>query len=365
MHRKLNLQAGQWLRLFLILMLALLVLIGGSVAVLDPFFHYHAPLDGFYYTLGDQRAQNDGITKHFSYDAMITGTSMSENFMTSQFDELFQVQSVKMPYPGATYKEINDNLKVAYATGHTLRYVLRPLDYTQMMEPADAMRTDMGTYPTYLYDKNPWNDIKYLFNRSALSLYAMPMLTRRLQGVPSGHTSFDEYGASLDEQYGPEEALNGKEYFGRADQQLHLSEEEIQTLRGNIEANVTSLAKAHPETTFLYFFPPYSAVWWGVLLEDGTLEKQVEAEKIAAQMMLECGNIRVFSFNLETDITADLNNYKDQGHYSPEVNALIMDRIAAGQNELTTDNLDAYCDAEIALYESFDYDALLVTGNTQ
>ena len=94
-----RMKAKTWLRAFLILILAFLVMIGGFVVYLDPFFHYHAPLGGWYYELGEQRSQNDGITRHFSYDAVITGTSMSENFKASEFDALFGTHSVKLPYP--------------------------------------------------------------------------------------------------------------------------------------------------------------------------------------------------------------------------------------------------------------------------
>ena len=37
------------------------------------------------------------------------------------------------------------------------------------------------------------------------------------------------------------------------------TEEEKQMREGNIEQNVVSLAREHPETTFIYFFPPYSS----------------------------------------------------------------------------------------------------------
>ena len=47
--------------------------------------------------------------KHFDYDAIITGTSMTENFLSSEFDSLFGVNSVKTTFSGASYKEINQN----------------------------------------------------------------------------------------------------------------------------------------------------------------------------------------------------------------------------------------------------------------
>ena len=82
----------------------LLCCIGGLTAFVDPYFHYHAPLSFLEYPLNNQRYQNDGIVRNFDYDAIITGTSMTENFKTTEFDNLFNVNSIKVPFSGATYK---------------------------------------------------------------------------------------------------------------------------------------------------------------------------------------------------------------------------------------------------------------------
>ena len=74
-------------------MLALLVAQAAVICVVDPYFHYHKPLKGLYYTLDNERSQNDGIIRHFNYDAMIIGTSMAENFKTSEMDELWMTRT--------------------------------------------------------------------------------------------------------------------------------------------------------------------------------------------------------------------------------------------------------------------------------
>lgn len=354
-----RMKAKTWLCAFLILILAFLVMIGGFVVYLDPFFHYHAPLGGWYYELGEQRSQNDGITRHFSYDAVITGTSMSENFKASEFDALFGTRSVKLPYPGATFKEINDNLKAAFETHDSIRYVLRPLDYSHLAEDKDAMRQDMGEYPTYLYDRNLLNDVKYLYNRDVVFYYLLPMLEKRLKGEAGGITSFDDYASSYGDTCSKEKALEGITSFEAADEQMPLSEDEIEELKANLEQNVISLAREHPETTFLYFFPPYSAVWWGSLKQEGTLQKQIQAEQLATEMMLEeTDNIQVYSFNAHTEIVFNLDHYKDSGHYGPEVNSMILNWIAEGDGRITEENQKEYFEKETEIYLNYDYNQL-------
>lgn len=353
-----------WLIAFLTCILTLLVTLGALVVYLDPFFHYHEPIDGWYYVLSDQRSQNDGITRHFRYDAIITGTSMTENFRTTEFDELFGTsRSVKLPYPGATFKEINDNLKKAFSAQQKITYVLRPLDDSHLIEDKDAMREDMGEYPYYLYDSNLLNDVKYLFNRDMLLYYLLPMLQKKLRGESGGITSFDDYGNSRQDVCSRELALSGIQSFGTADEQKGLTQEERQTLQDNLEQNVISLAKEHPETTFLYYFPPYSAVWWGMLKQEGTLNRQVEAEQLATQLMLEeTDNIQVYNFNLDhTEVIFRLDNYKDAGHYSSEVNSMILQWIAEGEGRVTKENLESFYQKEKERYLDYDYNLLLAS----
>lgn len=345
---------GKWLKNFIILMAVLLAATGTLTAVVDPFFHYHAPLSGLFYTLSDQRFQNDGITKHFSYDAVITGTSMTENFKTSEFDALYGTQSIKVPYPGATYREISGNLDTAFST-HDVKLVLRGLDYTQLVKSAAAMRTDMGEYPDYLYDGNPFNDIQYLFNRDAMFAYTIPALLRFLKGDEGGVTSFDDYGWSGDDVYGREKVLPTlTSYTGMAEQES-LSEEEKALITENITENVLNQALANPDTEFLIFFPPYSIAWWATLAEEGTLKKQIEAEELAENLMLQAQNIHIYSFNLEEEIICDLDSYKDDGHYAPSVNSKILQMIHAGKDEITKENVASYAKAQETYFMNFDY----------
>lgn len=351
--------AKKWVRAFLIIILTFLVAVGALVVWIDPYFHYHAPLEGWYYELNDQRSQNDGITKHFSYNAIITGTSSIENTLSSEFDSLFGVESVKLPYPGATLKEINDNLEVAFATHDDIKCVLRVLDYSYLTTDKDEMRYDMGDYPEYLYDSNPFNDIQYLYNQDVILYSILPMLRDKLTGAAGGITSFDNYGSSVSDTYSRENALSGTTSFGVAAQQDHLTEEEITTLTENIEQNVIAIANEHPETTFYLFFAPYSAVWYGYLKEEGTLVEQFEAVEIAARLILEqTENIELYAFSLNTDLTFNLDYYKDQAHYSPEVNSMILNWIANGEYRLTLDNLDEFMEQETELYLNYDYNLL-------
>lgn len=96
----------KWIFIFFTETCIITFILAAINVIVDPFFHYHKPLPGLFYILNNERYQNNGILKHFDYDAIITGTSMTENFKTSEFDKLFNVNSIKIPFSGATFKEI-------------------------------------------------------------------------------------------------------------------------------------------------------------------------------------------------------------------------------------------------------------------
>ncbi len=357
----------KWIRTFLILFVGTLIAIGAVVFFVDPFFHYRAPRDFFYYRLYDQRSQNDGITRNFEYDALLTGTSMAENFKASQFDELFDCNTAKIIYSGETYKELNDNIEVSYESGHSPKYVFRPIDYSLLLKDKDEMRIDMGDYPTWLTNKNPFDDVKYLLNRDVIINYTVPALLGFFTGKEPGVTDFDEYSYTGDDNvFSREVVLQGRDKFENPQALIPLTDEDIKMAADNVEQNVVSLARQHPETTFIYFFPPYSMAYWGGVRQEGNLERYVELVHKASLQMLECDNIHVYCFGFQEDVTSDLDNYRDVAHYSAEINDLIEDEIAAAEKgaadewrlRITKENVEDYFEDLLEYLENYDYNSL-------
>ena len=181
-----------WITIFMFLIIISLGICGIMVCYVDPYFHYHKPYtEKFFYTLNNERSQNDGISKNFDYEGLITGTSMCENFKTSEAETLFGVKFIKVPYSGGSYKEINDNIETALESNNKLQIVIRSLDMGKIIENKDAMRYDLGEYPTYLYDNNPFNDVKYLFNKGVIKRL-ISVMNNYLSKGDSGITTFDE-----------------------------------------------------------------------------------------------------------------------------------------------------------------------------
>ncbi|MFI3169829.1 MAG: hypothetical protein R3Y06_07790 [Faecalibacterium sp.] len=326
--------------------------------VFDPYFHFHAPFEGVSYVLNNERYQNNGITRQFEYDALITGTSMTQNFKTSELDALFGTNSIKIPYAGASFKELNDAVVAAKEYNPALTLVVRGLDLYQFEEDKDYLAYD--SYPTYLYDDNLLNDAQYLWNKDILttdflSLSLIPTLT----GAAS--TTFDAYSNWMSENtFGKETVLAS---YNRAQQddtaaQTHLSEADQQTIYDNVMQNVVQVAIDNPDMTFYYFLPPYSIVYFDDCNQNNALYYELEKLEYAASLLVEYDNIQLYAFFEEYDLVTNLDNYKDWTHYSEDVNSMILEAMAAGEHQLTAENYQSYFAELTDYYTSYDYEAI-------
>lgn len=257
-------KAKVWLTCWITIVITAFGLISSFVYRVDPYFHYHKPdTASYYYVLDNQRFQNDGICRHFDYDAIITGTSLTENFRTTEMNELFGCNSIKVPYAGASYKEINDNLQRSLKANSKCKIVVRCLDMSKFFDTWDNMRTELGVFPKYLYDNNPFNDVEYLLNRNIVFKRSYQMVVdSKVPGFSSGITSFDDYSRWQEgELFGIKEARpNGIEIS--QSEQMHLSDAEKETIEKNIRLNITNLADAYPDVDFYYYYSPYSVIVW-------------------------------------------------------------------------------------------------------
>lgn len=338
---------------FLATAAALLVILGGLTAVVDPYFHYHGPISGLSYPDGNERYQNDGILRNFACDAMITGNSMTENFRVSELNSLFGVNAVKVPLNGSKFKEVDMQVRRAIRHNPGIRLVVRDVSGGMLYEDKDAMRTDI-TLPEYLYDENPFNDVQYLLNKEILLEATADTLRRTAQGLPS--LDFDTYQFWDDTMaHGPgivrERNLNFIDLPGRDGDE----EAVLRTVRENMEQNFVQTAREHPDIQFYCFIPPYSICWWAKLSEEDSVPLYIRYCEAACETLLECDNIRLFSFFDDYDVVTDLENYSDWAHYSADINSKLLRAMKAGEHELTKENCAGYWRGVESYYQNFDY----------
>ncbi len=339
--------------IFIIILIVPITFIFIFVFIIDPFFHFHKPLPGLSYSLYDDRYQNDGILKHFDYDVILSGSSETQNIRTSEIDTLFGVHSVKASYAGGSFYEINNLINTGIEYNANIKAVIRSFDPSMLIQDKDDY---FDGNPDYLYDRNPFNDYKYVFNKEVI-IRASYSLFQTLRGTPP--TSFDEYTSFYNlYSFGKESVLSSYERVPLSDDVYPLSDADRITIYDNINQNIVSLALAHPEIDFYYFIPPYSVCVWDAAKRLGQLDQCIDSIIYAYELVMDCPNIKVFSFDDLTDIATNLDLYMDTLHYNEDVCSFILKSMSENNYLLTKDNYLKRYEYVRNFYSNYDYDSI-------
>ena len=347
-------ESAKWLKKCIAALVGSVVLIFVLCFVFDPYFHFHKPFSFVSYRLYDERYTNDGISRHFDYNAIVTGTSMAQNFKTSEMDSIFGTQSVKETFSGAGYQELSQNLERALKRNADLKTVIWTIDYNGLIRDKDW--TQYEGYPTYLYDDDPWNDTEYVYNKSIFYHGVLTNIVKTVLRQPS--TSMDEYSA-WNKETGLQHIMQSYDRWEeKAPMEQGMSAEEREMVIENIKENIVDLVDQYPYTTFYLFYTPYSICFWDFQNQEGLMLRQFEAEQIATELLLECPNVRLYNFFDKYDIICNLNNYRDKEHYSAEINSRILSWIKADEGLVTKENYMDKLEAEKEFYLNYDYESI-------
>lgn len=340
--------------LFLMLLFAL------PTIIIDPYFHFHKPLTDYGYTFWEQRYSNDGIVRHFDYDAYIVGTSMTENFKASEASELFGYNFIKVPYSGGHYKELDHLIQRSFTSDNDIHMIIRCLDYSLLALDKDAEHGEKDPLhpqfkaPEYMVNANPFDDVKYVLNKTILLNETFSTYVNIKNKKPT--IDFDSYARwSSSHTFGKEAVLGAYTHSAEIQPDKEFTGDDREMIEGNIEQNVISTINKHPETAFYLFFSPYSICYWDTYHSNGTLRWRIEAERTAIELLLECPNVKLYSFTNDFELTCNLDNYKDIAHYGEWVNSSILVKMKADEYLLTKDNYEEYLDEIFNFYSNYDY----------
>lgn len=325
--------------------------------IVDPYFHYHAPIQGMSYRLYEQRYINDGISRHFKYDAVVTGNSLSENVKASEVDDLFDCKSVKLPYSGAGYKELWESLERTLSYNAGIEKVIVFVDTEDITNDKDFVRYE--EYPDYLYDNNIWNDASYLWNKDIFYRGTLYNLLMTLSGRES--TTFDEYSAK-DSEMGPEVVLPliGDIPEPEDANERQYTEEDRQNVEENIKDNIVRVVEKYPEVDFYLIFCPPSIARWGKYYRWGEVQYRIAAGETATGLLLNEKNIHLYGFQDDLEVVCNLDNYRDTIHYSSDIASYIIKTVSEGKRELTTENSGDYFLRLTDFFVDYNYQSLRV-----
>ena len=317
----------RWALFTLGLLIGSIAAIIASVMLIDPFEVYHQatafipPI-----TNSTQNYSNAGIAKSYDYDSVIIGSSMTENFTPSQLDRELGGHFIKLPINGGSPFNNKQMMDLAFAS-HEIETIFYGVDIESFTYFYKTPKCEM---PEYLYDDNLFNDTAYWFNKSILATYIPKCLKTLGQQDPTLRDTMYNWGSLY--EYGAHAALRSTTITGESYEQTNLSEEIVLSQQSmlNVEHNILPYVEGHPDTEFIFFFPPYSLVRWYEFYQQGHLEYHLTQKAAFVKTLLPYENVRIYDFQARTDWILNLDHYIDASHYGPWINDAMVEAIAAG-----------------------------------
>ena len=335
----------------------LLAVCAGLTIYVDPFCHYHAPLGKMKLIQEKEAYQNVGIARNCEYDAILTGSSMTENFKASQFDKLFECNTVKLPFAGGMIENYKILFNEAFRNNKIkIKKIFYGCDiYAYII---DCNEETSNKIPEYLYDDNVITDVEYLFNKEVLNKYVI----KRLKMIETNNFPDNDLAYNWNENFifSKEAALT--QY--KRPNILSKSSENFydENVKNNLKKIETFLSE-HPDIEFNIFYPPYSILYYDSYNREGKLEALINAQELLTSKLLEHKNVKLSSFINEIDIVCNLDNYKDYSHYCEKVNEYIVEEMKNGGKILTKENYKEYFNQTKKFLINYDYEKIF--GNNQ
>ena len=87
-----------------------------------------------------------------------------------------------------------------------------------------------------------------------------------------------------------------------------------------MDHNLLPFIRAHRDTTFTIFFPPYSLLYWAEQATQGMLDTCIAQKNLMAKTLLAEPNVRLYDFQARFDWTENYDLYYDLIHYISIVN---------------------------------------------
>lgn len=341
---------------FIAVLAGVLACLGTFILLLsaeDPFFVLGGIGEGETALFDNQRYQMAGLIRHQDYSQVVMGTSLAANYRASWFTEGTGKKTLKITFPDGWISEFDTALDLAFRTHPKLERVYFCLDPNILIRP-DSQRT--VELPEYLYNQNPFDDVEYLINADTYQTALRTWLRRQTaqtQPLDAAYIWEDSYVFSretvLKGYHRPEVSgtvLPGDAYLEAAAENLDL---------------VCAWAEKHPEAEFVVWFPPYSILYWDMMLREGRADAILNAVEYAAGRLMEYDNVAVHCFLHATTYTTDLDFYTDHIHCSYRLTRWEADNLMAGRWRLTGENFPGRLEELRDYVKSYDYEALLAS----
>ena len=108
----------------------------------------------------------------------------------------------------------------------------------------------------------------------------------------------------------------------------------------------------------MFFFPPFSILYWDREIRNGRFDATMDATEYAMSVLLAYDNVRLYFYQAEEAVITDLNHYKDYSHYGEWINNRITEWIAEDYGRVTPDNYQEIILNMRNMVQSYDFDSI-------
>ena len=344
---KSNSEALKWLKKLSLLIIFFITLLMIVAYVVDPFMYYRST-DNKY--MLNSRFVNRGIIENYDYDTVIIGSSMIQNFNMQSFRDKLDCEPIKLTIGGISLDEI-ELMSSLVSNNTNVEKIIINIDSTQFNSIEEINR-----FPKYLYDDKILNDFKYLLGYETWMRFIPVDIALRLLDVAGIDlpqkfemaTSIDYIEDwSMDHSFGEEIVLNG--YLNSS---AIVSKQDTTDMYDNMTNRFDEYLiniDMQESIEYIFLFPPYSALYWHHVDEEGYADILLEFKKYIVNSLSNY-DVRIVDMQ-DLEHIDNLDYYKDLTHYAPYIQELILDAIVSGEFDATVDNID---DKIAGMYEIVD-----------
>ena len=327
---------------------------GAALYVYNPLSVFHMPYSRELMLHGNMRQQNIVLIRNLSFDSVVVGNSYTENISAREAEEQL----------GGAFINISMSGSSLYERSFVLDYILRhhKLKTVFGVLTESTSREGHGSYPlsewSFLYDENYFNDVKVYLNRRYLGCLAKWSSSPECIGR---QVDLDRPAAWIGE------ARHASRFGGLDNWIMHHEDGELADLlhrtspqdggvpplqleqgvapegaaaiREAIDEFIVRPAREYPATNFVYFFNPDLLLGRALAAREGGLNVHAFWVREATRQCAALDNVQLYFFDNEP-FTEDIRYYKDIGHYSPDINSLILQSVRLGKNRLTPDTVE-------------------------
>lgn len=354
----------KFVKTYISIVFGILVLNITMIYTFDP-LQLFRKADWYYpYFSKEERFQNPGLAKHYTYDTIIIGSSMVRNFSSKYVGEKLDLQPLKLSISDSnlyeqqlTFKLANNTEKVKNVIWAFDTMIGKYFGNPGLWIPGHNPKQQ--DFPDYLYAGNMLEYHKYFLNLGLTCQFAKHLAQTYLLKSPKetaeealDHLNNFHSKVKIGKSYTLKKYAKALEFNKKNTNEFN-EKADFGRIKKQIDDYFIGTIKNHPTIKFIIFFPPYSILLQKYYETLNYLDFELKIKKYVIDALIHEPNVEIYDFQDDTTITHNLDNYSDMTHYSQDINAHIIDCIV-NKKDLVSPN-DPYKSINTLRQQVLDY----------